>query len=219
MRTVYAATTAHYSREEAANNANGSIRVISGLISFGLGLRFDFALDRFAYLAFLNDRLAGGFPVTDSAKLTSLVSGICKFFSGTLRAPTACSVEDELDVFRNVFHPRVQFAHRNVDGAFDRAVLFELNVLANIDQEQLGSTVEPLLEFSCRNALRLFFSLRLCRRSLTLSRCSKAEDKERSDNRYDRYHFQRSPHDFTSEIYTLVRADPAIVRIEYRPRE
>ena len=72
-------------------------------------------------------------PVFDSAEWTCFVACLQEFVCGALRAPTTLSVKDKLDVFRNIFHPRVQLTHGNMYRAGYGAVLFQLPIFANVN--------------------------------------------------------------------------------------
>lgn len=95
------------------------------LLAFRFCSGLDLAFGRPRHLAFVYNSLAFTFPVANPTELTSLVTCIDKLLCGTLRAPSAPSVEDDVYVLRDVFHSRVEFAHRNVDGTRDCAVLLQ----------------------------------------------------------------------------------------------
>ncbi len=81
----------------------------------------------------LNNFVTLAFPISDTAKLTRLVTSLGKFVSGTRRAPSTLSVKDELDIFGDVLHPHIQLGHRNVDGTGNGTLLFQFPVLTDID--------------------------------------------------------------------------------------
>ncbi len=94
-------------------------------------LRLDWPFLRSTHL--LNNFVTFALPISDSAKLTRLVTRLGKFVSGTRRAPSTLSVKDELDILGDVPHPHVQLGHRNVDGAGNSTVLFQFPILADIN--------------------------------------------------------------------------------------
>lgn len=112
------------------------------MILFRIGLKPWFLLgpDRSrrgtAHLALVHDRQAFFLPIANSTEGTCrLVSSGLEFRCGALRAPSSLSVENDLGVLRNVFHPGVELGHRDVNRARDRPVLFEFPVFANVNQK------------------------------------------------------------------------------------
>ena len=109
-----------------------------------LGLRSDRPFRRAIHL--FNDFLTLFLPVTNAAKLTRFVTRFDELFGSARRAPSTPSVENEPNILGDVLHPLVELGHRDMDGARDRAVLFQFPVLADIDQEEFLAPVEFLLQ-------------------------------------------------------------------------
>ena len=83
-----------------------------------------------------DNRQAFLLPVSQAAKLHSLVTRFEKRFSSARRAPATTSIEDDVRVLWKFVHAAFEFVHWNIDGAWDGTAFLDLLRLAHVDDDR-----------------------------------------------------------------------------------